>query len=194
MMEALRQWVSSLVIIILCNHFITLIIPSSRFRDYIRLVLGLFFILMLLQPIWGVLDIQGADIVPFAGDMQWPGNILGMGEALEEHNQGMILEQYGEAMAQQIETMARTHPQVQEAQARITLNTQGEIVAIFLEVLSRDEEQEDESIGIDPITIGERKYGVLEDRGEKNRIAEEIRGILANFFALSQDIIEVLVE
>ncbi|RLL48111.1 stage III sporulation protein AF [Oceanobacillus piezotolerans] len=57
-MELIIQWVTQIIIFVILATILDLIIPSSAMKKYIQLVVGLILILILLNPIFYILNID----------------------------------------------------------------------------------------------------------------------------------------
>ena len=55
-MNALKELVRSLAVIIIFTSFMEMLLPNSKMKNYVRLVLGLFVIVIILNPVLAFLD------------------------------------------------------------------------------------------------------------------------------------------
>lgn len=51
MIELLKQWINSIVVVIIFAAFIDILIPGSSMKKYVKLVLGLIIMTVILQPV-----------------------------------------------------------------------------------------------------------------------------------------------
>lgn|SRR5699024_591407 len=57
-MELLMEWVQQIIMIVLVASIIDLLMPSTTMKKYIRLVVGLIFIMIFLKPIFNLFQID----------------------------------------------------------------------------------------------------------------------------------------
>ena len=57
-MTFLMEWVAQIILFIILATIIDLLIPQSSFQKYIKLAIGLILILILLNPVFSVLNID----------------------------------------------------------------------------------------------------------------------------------------
>ena len=58
MIEQIKMWVKNIVLIVLFANFIEMLLPHSKFRGYIRVVIGFFVILVIMGPIMELLSFK----------------------------------------------------------------------------------------------------------------------------------------
>ena len=59
-MDVLKEMVRSLAVIIIFTSFLEMVLPNSKMKGYTRLILGLFVIIIVLNPVITLLD-SGTD-------------------------------------------------------------------------------------------------------------------------------------
>lgn len=179
----MRDWLKNIVVVMLLNSFLELLLPSGKLKAFVKVVLGLFFLMVILQPFWQFLDL--ADYRFF---LQEPLEFLSPsleGDRLEKENRRLALEHYGKTIAKQIESFACTLPDIEKAFAQVYLDKQGELKEIWLRV---NLETTDKAISIQPIVIGQ----LIEEADEKKeQVASQLKETLSQFYRLPQEKIEL---
>lgn len=66
MMEALHSWIRNLILVVIFASFIQIIVPGNTFNRYVRVVMGFFIIITLLNPILVFLELE------LKSDHLWP--------------------------------------------------------------------------------------------------------------------------
>jgi len=62
-MEALINWIMQIIVFILLAVIVELFVPSSKIAKYVRLVIGLIFLLILLKPVFYLFQIDMEKVV-----------------------------------------------------------------------------------------------------------------------------------
>ncbi|NLL19743.1 MAG: stage III sporulation protein AF, partial [Clostridia bacterium] len=94
MMEMFQELTRNLVLLLLLATFLEMLLPKSDLTRYIRLVVGLFVLLTILQPVLDLFDWQGNVSLPIREPPQ---------EKVEALiNQGIVFGEYQQATALQV--------------------------------------------------------------------------------------------
>jgi stage III sporulation protein AF len=56
MIASITEWVKGIILVVLFASFLELLLPSNSMQKFIRVILGLFIMLAILQPVIGVLE------------------------------------------------------------------------------------------------------------------------------------------
>lgn len=62
-MQALKEWIGNIVILILIAVMLELLIPNAQLHKYVKMVIGLLLILILLTPLFSIFSIDNKDIL-----------------------------------------------------------------------------------------------------------------------------------
>lgn len=117
-MDSLRELVRSLAVIIILTSFIEMILPDAQMKRYTRLILGLFVILLILNPVLVFLD----DGSGFAAqgwaspdDSSRLEEILDDAQQISGQSQEAAIKQYAGRLEQQISALVKLAPEVEDA-------------------------------------------------------------------------------
>lgn len=66
MLHALNNWIKNLILVVLLAGFIQILVPGEPFKRYIRVVMGFFIIITLLNPLLAFLQLD------LEGEIPWP--------------------------------------------------------------------------------------------------------------------------
>src|SRR6056297_3196253 len=103
-MEMLKAWIRNLVLVILLAHFIELLLPSSKMQKYVKVVVGFFVILTILNPVLRLAN-QGLGQPSFnLIDTQKPSweQIVEQGQQLKQENKQQAQQNYKQDLVRQI--------------------------------------------------------------------------------------------
>lgn len=107
-MEAIFQWVKSLAYYLILVSLLSNLIPNGKYDRYIRLFTGAVFILLLIRPLSGSLNLEGK--LAYAYEkirlQQDTGEFSSRLWGMEEERTRQIIRQYEEAAAQEVKRMA----------------------------------------------------------------------------------------
>ncbi len=184
-MEFLGNWIRNIVLVIMLNTFLEIMMPSSKLRSYVRVIMGFFLIIVLLQPLGELLELPGHGLTLGTQELLTR-EILAEGEKMEDKNRELVLRNYGIALAQQVESIVCMHPEIERAYAQVFLTAEGELERIWVRV--HTEEISKGQIQIDPILLSRRQD---EDEEWKEAMVREIQVMLKNFFGLDLHYIQV---
>jgi stage III sporulation protein AF len=123
-MEALKELVRSLAAIIILTSLMEMVLPNSKMKSYVRLMLGLFVIVIILNPVLAFLGSSGefssqAWIEP-ARDQQLE-EIMADAQDLSVQSRDMFLDDYAAKVEQQIAALVMLSPEVREAQVEVLI-------------------------------------------------------------------------
>lgn len=123
-METLSQLVRSLAVIIIFTSFIEMLLPNASMKQYTRLILGLFVILLVIDPVLTFLN-KGSDFsvqgwsAPAQNDQLE--KILDNAEELSGRSQETVIREYADKFEQQIAALVRLSPEVENAEVAVEL-------------------------------------------------------------------------
>lgn len=201
-MEGFQTLVRNLVVILLIASFLELLLPNKSLRGYVQLVMGLFVISALLNPIAAWLKMplemeipawittQSADMPALAQDGQ--AENLG-GDAVQK--------QYREILINQIEALALAVKGVKGADAVVEFDKQAgkitdqpQIRKVRIEISLSADENKIEPVKPVEINGADNQTSQAEkqtDSAAGSALAQEVREKVASFMNLSPDVVEV---
>jgi len=196
----LREWVKQLILIVSLAAFLDLILPSGNIRRFARVVVGLFVLMALVNPLLLLLrqDVSwspaGLEERVFAGEGLR--GVAGQGEALAEKAKEQALALYRRQLEEQAEALVLSLEEVTRARAQVFLGEgAGDVIGLVLWVKGEGEPGNGVSL-VEPVQIRVSKGGEAGSRegGEDTLPAAlegKIRAVLTTFFDLKPETISV---
>ncbi|MFW5891565.1 MAG: stage III sporulation protein AF [bacterium] len=179
-LETLKDWIKNLVFIILFTTFLEQLLPDSKMRGYVKVVMGFFVISILISPLFSIFNQNHNslyDTLLFQNNLKevhWE-EIQNDGEKLNEYNQSLIKEYYEEDIKEKVNNILNLEYPQKEKDIDVTLNKDFQIdkIKIFLEQNGIEE------VEIDPVDIIEKKSEKTnESKGNNNIFLREKLGHL----------------
>ncbi|MHB8169942.1 MAG: stage III sporulation protein AF [Thermincolia bacterium] len=209
-MDVIREMVRNIAIIVVLTSLLEMLLPVSNMQRFVRVVMGLFIIVTLLNPVLALVDKEVAFQVsgPMATKNGELSGILDKGKAISQESQGQAMAQYEEKLGQQVMAVAQMVPGVDLNQVKVKVKNdtgahQGEIKEIRL-VLNSELPKEAKGAkegGIQPVQPveieineggGEAKSALA---GQGDNLDSEIRKRLietiANFYSIKPDQVHI---
>lgn len=157
----------SIVIFIIFSTFISLLLPSNKYKQFVDLVMGLILISIILSPITKLLNI---DIPEFEFDIPY-NNTNTVSEDLEKN---YTIELYQNQIANQISKLIYNNYLV-DADVTVTVDTVdlSKVESVFVTMKNN-------AIEIEPIVIGEQNYDESESQTQT-----DIKNLISNAYNLS---------
>lgn len=194
-MSALKELVRSLAVIIIFTSFIEMLLPNSKMRNYVRLVLGLFVVVIILNPVLAFLGSPDnfttqAWIEPSrTQDLE---NILNNAQEISAVSQQTILEDYTTKIEQQIAAIVKLIPEISNAQVMVRLkqdNTQnpwGDIDKVVITAQAND-------IGVKD-SGKENSWEDSSISAQPGEVERRIQAIIGDFYGLASEQVYVKLE
>lgn len=206
-METIRQVVHSLVVIVVLATIVEMMLPGGEMRRYVRLVVGLFLIIALVQPAVATIK-KGFNMgVPMVMTVNEPGGLTAImeeGRRLNAAGRSRALEEYRSGLSRQVLALAGMNKSFNVVSADVQLQSNpsrpdyGGILGITLVVAPGTWEV---TSGQDSMVAPVRQVEVqVEDEqqakpsgrgGGSIGAAEGLVKIIANFFNLSPEQVQV---
>lgn len=121
-MAALTAWVKSLVLIVLFATFFELLLPNNSLNRFIKVIMGLFIMLAVLNPITSLLKQpwHETEVAALGQEkMNVPSNLSA--DSLEKLQAQLAMAEYKRELAQQITVIAQAVEGVQEARTTVVV-------------------------------------------------------------------------
>lgn len=155
MIEMLKDWVRDLVIIVIFANLLEMLLPDSSMRKYLKLVMGFFILLTVLNPLLALLHADYQAFYPFTnlpGQKQQK-SIQRQGEAMHQQNQEMAMATFQRQLGQQIRGLILTQSEIQDAEVQVESDAKGKLqtVSIHIEIMDENRETTTSSKRIDQI-------------------------------------------
>ena len=205
LIDTLRNLVQNIAIIIIITTFLEMLLPNTQMRRYVRLVLGLFVIAMILNPITSILssemDFEVGSWVPPGTESDLE-TILTDGSNMSRMSQEAALEEYRLRLEQQIAALVKLVPSAGSVDVEVALqeNREDSLPGAVKKVeitITTDEDSENadgfgEETGVESVEIGSEEG--KEDTGRhenKKQIQQRVVSIITDFFSLDSRQVEV---
>lgn len=199
-MEILTEMVRNIVGIVLITTFLDMILPSSNMQRFVKVVMGLFILISLLNPILNLLD-KNKEFEVLA--WQYPNNgsdeqsISMKNKKLEMVNKELLKDNYALRIEKQMEALVKLVDGVVVSKIKVTLKTSvkaeqaDNIQHVYVNV-SRSNNENQDGVLVKPIEINIKKQEFSEETDDDKRIVKDIKNILCQYFACNSEDIEVV--
>jgi len=219
-MEVLKETVRNIALLVLLAAVLDLLLPSGKMSAYIKMVMGLFVLVSVLNPLLGIVfHRQEFEVMAWQGETAVAGNIsyLEKSAKLAATNRSLLRQEYGRRMEMQMEALIRLISGVGEVRARVELGGEGvpddvrRIKNVLVTVWCESgREKNSGARSVEPVKIGagnaagdpagspgkpgSGKQGAFpnEQEEEKTRIAKDIKNMLGRYFELPEEKIRVV--
>ncbi|MCR4442225.1 MAG: stage III sporulation protein AF [Peptococcaceae bacterium] len=214
MLEVLKELVRNIVLIVLLAAFLDLILPSSKMSSYIKMVMGLFVLVSILNPLLAIfLHRQEFEVMAWQEESAFfdSASYLEKSERLAEVNRGIFRQEYGRRMEMQMEALVKLVRGVEEAWVKVELEGDGQagdvkrIRSVLVTVGIQGERKQGAGVsGVEPVKVGvgngesntennpARQAGSEKQATNKNGIEREIKNMLGRYFELQEGQIRVV--
>jgi len=192
-MNALKELVRSLAVIIIFTSFMEMLLPNSKMKNYVRLVLGLFVIVIILNPVLAFLDsskdfsIQ-AWIEPSQNKELKA--ILNDAREITTASRQSVLDDYAAKVEQQMAAIIRLTPEISSAEVEVTLEqgssetATGEIGKVLITAQLKKDKTKGSEIKDSEVMLS----------GEAKEIERRIQSIIGDFYGLAAEQVSVKLE
>ncbi|MFO7818720.1 MAG: stage III sporulation protein AF [Halanaerobacter sp.] len=179
MIEQIKIWVKNIVLIILFANFIEMLLPNSKFRGYIRVVIGFFVILVMIVPLIELLNFRLDELDLSLIQHQQGQNleeILTAGNRLRKEEVAQRREGYKKRLKGQLEAVINLNSKLEDPQIEVFLNKNNEVQKIIINTAQ----------GIDPVQVD-----LKEDKREEELPQQHLKELLVNLYGFDKEQIEV---
>jgi len=109
MLEYLKIWIKNIVVIMMLGLVLEVFIPRGDLKKYVKMVMGLFVIFMILQPLLKLID-YNFSLATEINIKDFPGKeeIIEKGNLLKQENERMAIENYKLNLENQIKKIVET--------------------------------------------------------------------------------------
>lgn len=125
-----KEWVRDLVILVIFVSVIEMLLPGGALKKYVKIVLGFFILLTVLNPILHLLKADFQIGYPFnnlPGHSDAQQATEARGEVMKRTNTALALGAYQSQLAQQIRGIILTQEEVEDAWVRVKATDGGQI-------------------------------------------------------------------
>lgn len=209
-MDIFHSWITTIVAAVLITSFLEMLLPESGLQKFVRVVLGIFIMVTILNPLLGLINqnikFEHVALKASGQGMTDLDEILVQGNRLRQVTGEMADEQYSEGLNKQIRALALLVGGVADAQAQVELKkktggggTSAKINRIKVAVKTEGIFLENEDKVIKPVQVKIREKNPQELSPEEEekvgkkeeRLKKAVQTTVANFYNLSYEQVEV---
>lgn len=203
-MSVLTELVRNIMLIIILTSFLDMIMPSHSMQRFVKVVMGLFVLIAILNPILNLIN-QGQEIEAFVWqeeefyESQF-NSVLEQGENLQRVNREILWETYQQKIEKQMETLVLTVDGVEKAEVHVQLDqtVNKECPELFEEILvsigvsNKDEEKEGGSEFIKPVKINQGKTIEKQRSREEQLLEAGIIKVISQYLGIKDQQIKIV--
>ena len=199
--EAVTVWVKSIIYVVLFASFLELLLPNSSMQRFIRVIMGLFILLAILNPVIGVLETKlSTDQIPAlaqTGGTLPDTEILTAGTQVAGKRNQLAQEIYARDLSKQIRAMVMAIDGVANAKVTVSVaddaqsggKAMGKInnVVVYIEPgIAADERK------IDKVTIGSNTAEMPKQSNKLSPvIISKVKRMVTELYQLKSSQVEV---
>lgn len=195
-MEVLTNTIKNIVLLVFFASVIEMFLPRSSLSRYVQLIIGLFVIVAILNPIANIkVDDLPLKILSSSKTEQSP-ITKGINKGLNFKASNLVLAQDTviSNFEKQIEVIVTLVPGVKEAKVEVVTDPEfinnGQINKILINIKSSLEEKNDSSVDIVQIDTSKGHKNIIELFPEESK--QQIKTTVSNFYGLDENLIEVI--
>ena len=179
MMEMLKDWVRDLVIIVIFANLVEMLLPDSQLRKYLKVVIGFFIFLTILNPVLTLVDSDMDVFYPFdryriKSEVQ-SRSIQDQGENIKKRNQQLAVAAFERQLREQIRALILTQSEVEDTNLDLSVDNNGQIKALNIDLIFIKDKVNEENVKIKPIDEVEISIDSKERKDQESRSREEKR-------------------
>lgn len=187
-MEALIDWVTQIIVFILLTIIIEMFIPTTKIAKYVRLVIGLIFLLIFLKPLFYIFQIDVAQIVSdeineqtlLSGESEVNHLMEEQNKHLQAINDSYILAEMTEQLKQQSEATLTEHSvQIAHIEYVFTEDSQhiNSLEQLIVYIESNSTDGSEENIVIDEVIIDVHEQKDMDDAEHLSEIKTALQDV-----------------
>ncbi|ADG82572.1 stage III sporulation protein AF [Thermincola potens] len=202
-MDILKEIVQNVLIIVLLNVLLEMVIPNSSLGRYIKLVMGLFIIVAVLNPILGFLnrDFSILTVSPAEYRGEDLNSLVRKGKSLDSEMKRAALKDYAQKISQQVSALARLDGSAAVQKVVVDLEDNPEAanfgqlkeIVVYLGKNPQAGGNSSGSAGVKPVEINVSGAQEESKTGEtQNKDVIKLQGVLADFYGINPDNIKIV--
>jgi stage III sporulation protein AF len=196
MMEAITAWVKNIILVVLFASFMELLLPNSSMKRFIHVIMGIFIMLAILNPVLQFIQEQRTnDHITVMGvpNSKVP-EIDNMTQAINTtvlKREELLGTVYKQEIVRQIIAVVKSIEGIDEAVARVSLdnetnkNTSAKITKIIIYI--KPDNPNKNNIKIDSIAIKEK----TNQQELPETLIKKVRQTISELYQLSPKVIEI---
>jgi stage III sporulation protein AF len=203
-LKTVTELVRNITVLVLIAGFLEMLLPSSEMKRFIKVVMGLFILVSILNPLLSLLNKNATcEVLAWQDPMknQELNTILQKGEQLSQQMDEKATEIYAKNTAKQMETVVKLVKGVSKVEADVQISKSdkktdyGKISRVMLVIGTKPNSSSPalDSIKQVEVQIGPQKTQSEQDP-EKTRLKYQVIETLQNYYNLKEDQIDVVVK
>lgn len=139
MIDLLKNWIRNVITIVIFANIIELLLPNSSMRKYVKVVMGFFILLTILNPLFKLLNVDLSTFSVFNNSdsqAKYRSSYV-EGNALQKKNQQLVVATFEKHFAEQIKALVLTQADVSDATVEVSADTQGKIEHVLIHLTLR---------------------------------------------------------
>lgn len=213
-METIKLIVKSILLVIMMASFLEIILPRNDMKRYINLIIGLFVIISVLNPMLSLVN-KGISFNFFdnlTGTTEETNAIISKGKQISEEQKSQAAKEYKEKLTKQIMGLAGLYQGSEAGQVEIDMVDNpadqqfGEIRKIILHMPnSKNKNEQTENgyisqpdIQVDEISVTPQNEKGLNDKNKSkgasetiNNKTENLKNAIADFYGINREQVEI---
>lgn len=204
-MTVLTELVRNIILIILLTTFLELIMPSSSMQRFVKVVMGLFVLIAILNPILNVIK-QEQNLEAFIWQQEeWSStqfnSVLEQSEHLQKVNQDLLWENYQQKLELQMNSLVNLISGVEDSAVQVKLQQaseryqeSGELIKEVTVTVGKQEAKERREGRIKPVEIvmEEIKVEKIDALSREECLIEtKVVQTLSQYFGLQEEQVKV---
>ncbi|MGI6225443.1 MAG: stage III sporulation protein AF [Peptococcales bacterium] len=203
MLQALSDIVKNVAIIILLTTFLDMLLPNTSMQRFIKVVMGLFVMLAILNPIVGLFkenyELSAWQLTSLPE--QKVETVLAQGEKIVKLQEEQALVEYISRIEKQIEALVKLVPGIGNVSCKVegtSIRKTGAIAKIEKAIIwVTPEENVESGKGVRPvepvrIQIDDQSEPIPSIDKHDKQVEEKIINVVANYYNISKENIEII--
>jgi len=180
--DFLTGWIRNIVLIIIFANFIEMLLPNNNTKREVNMVIGLFIILVILNPIINLLNYQ-SNLFSFFNIFNYSKpsfeQIVQEGERLKGDNRE-IVENYKKRLSKQIEALVKLNSNLEDVEAEVNFDSNSQLQGVCIK---------GKDTRIKKVSVDLSKNNPSQDNQDKQ--IRELKELIASFYGIDIEQITV---
>lgn len=202
MIEIIKGWIINIVTIILILSFLEILLPDSKMKKYINLILGFIVMLVILGPIINVLNNNGElqqDVFSISGQLS-KNEYAFINSNIENRQEEQLASLYKERIKQDIVYRVESRYDVKVTEVYIELEDSkkeemGEIKKLELSVGNKNYQLDEDTIPIVKIDVSNEDINEIDSNGVDDMsvsLKKKIKEDISNIYNINENNVEIM--
>lgn len=201
MLNHLEMWIRNIVVIIVLTSFVELLLPRNQLEKYTRVVLGLFIVIAILNPMLnlfnGNYDFRRVSELLAVEENKAPemSQIKQAGKELRNSTRQEAQNDYKNQIARQVSAILSFDNDLPSAEVNVNLRANNQIENIKIELKEKPKDKPSKKVKqveVNEVDLKDKENLRASDQNNELKISKKIKKRLANFYGLNTD--QVLVQ